>query len=71
MISPYYARGAKRVNPEKSADAEIQTRFSQALDGIPIDYEPHVTFKIRVPHAIGLIRTGDKIQYANLILESA
>jgi D-ribose pyranose/furanose isomerase RbsD len=23
-----------------------------------------------VPHAIGIIRTGDTIQYANLVLES-
>ncbi len=28
-------------------------------------------FKRRVPLAIGLIRTGDTIQYANIILESA
>jgi D-ribose pyranose/furanose isomerase RbsD len=29
-----------------------------------------VAFKQRVPRAIGLIRTGDSIQYANVILES-
>ena len=39
--------------------------------GIPLVFEPHVEFKKRVPQAIGLIRTGDTIQYANLILESA
>ena len=26
---------------------------------------------LRVPRAIGLIRTGDTIQYANIVLESA
>ena len=36
-----------------------------------ITYEPHTQFKLRVPHALGLIRTGDTIQYANMILESA
>ena len=36
----------------------------------PIIYEPHVAFKQRVPQAIGLIRTGDTTQYANLTLES-
>ena len=41
------------------------------LDGIPLVLEPHVDFKKRVPQAIGLIRTGDTIPYANLILESA
>jgi D-ribose pyranase len=30
-----------------------------------------VQFKLHVPRALGLIRTGDTIQYANIILESA
>lgn len=38
---------------------------------IPLLFEPHAEFKRRVPHAIGLIRTGDATPYANLILESA
>lgn len=41
------------------------------LGDIPLRFEPHVEFKRRVPHAIGLIRTGDTTPYANLILESA
>jgi len=45
--------------------------FAAALDGIPLTFEPHLDFKKRVPHAIGLIRTGDTVQYANMILESA
>lgn len=50
-----------------------QTRdeFAKAMEGIPVTYEPHIEFKRRVPSAIGLIRTGDTIQYANMILESA
>ena len=44
--------------------------FAKALKGIPTTHEPHVQFKKRVPGAIGLIRTGDTIQYANLILVS-
>jgi D-ribose pyranase len=44
--------------------------FAAALDGVPILYEPHPIFKKRVPGAIGLIRTGDTTQYANLVLES-
>ena len=50
---------------------ETRKRFERALDGIPLDFEPHVTLKTRVPGAIGLIRTGDTIQYANMVLESA
>ncbi len=41
------------------------------LGAIPLRFEPHIEFKRRVPHAIGLIRTGDSTPYANLILESA
>jgi D-ribose pyranase len=49
-----------------------QTRacFTRALGGVPVEFEPHVEFKQRVPEAIGLIRTGDTIQYANLLLVS-
>ena len=53
-------------NPDK-----VRGAFAAALRGIELNYEPHVQFKKRVPHAIGLIRTGDTVQYANLILESA
>lgn len=49
---------------------EVQSRFADALQGIAVSYEPHADFKRRVPQAIGLIRTGDTIQYANVILES-
>jgi D-ribose pyranase len=50
--------------------AATQARFAEALAGVKLAYEPHVAFKQRVPRAIGLIRTGDTIQYANVILES-
>ncbi len=52
-------------------DPETQAAFKTALGGIPLEFEPHVQFKKRVPAAIGLIRTGDTLQYANMILESA
>lgn len=51
--------------------AEIQKMFANALPHIDITYEPHIEFKKRVPRAIGLIRTGDTTQYANIIIESA
>ena len=50
---------------------EIRLEFEQALSGVPVVFEPHVQFKKRVPQAVGLVRTGDTIQYANLIIESA
>ena len=43
---------------------------AKALQGIPSTHEPHVQFKQRVPGAIGLIRTGDTVQYANMVLVS-
>ena len=49
----------------------VQKRFITALRGASLKFEPHVDFKKRVPHAIGLIRTGDATPYANMILESA
>ena len=51
--------------------AETRSAFAAALQGIPLVHEPHIKFKKRVPPAIGLIRTGDTTQYANVILESA
>ncbi len=48
-----------------------RARFVAALKGAEVAFEPHVEFKKRVPHAIGLIRTGDTTQYGNVILESA
>lgn len=50
---------------------QVIDQFAAAFDGVELMHEPYVVFKRRVPHAIGLIRTGDTIQYANLILESA
>lgn len=48
-----------------------QQAFAEGLAGVPITHEPHVDFKKRVPNAIGLIRSGDTVQYANMILVSA
>ena len=45
--------------------------FEQRFKDIALSFEPHQQLKQRVPSAIGLIRTGDTIQYANIILESA
>jgi len=39
--------------------------------GVPIAHEPHDELKRRGPSAIGLIRTGNTIQYANVNLVSA
>jgi len=48
----------------------IQKAFGKAFGKIHVSYEPHIEFKKRVPQTVGLIRTGDTVQYANIILVS-
>lgn len=48
----------------------VRKAFGAALAGLSLTHEPHVRFKQRVPAATGLIRTGDTVQYANMILVS-
>lgn len=62
----FAAEELHRANPP-----EPLARHLAALEGMPLTFEPHLEFKKRVPRAVGLIRTGDTTQYANLILESA
>ncbi len=62
----FAAREFSKVN-----SAAIRNTLAAHLKGVPLIFEPHVEFKKRVPAAIGLIRTGDSIPYANLIIESA
>jgi D-ribose pyranase len=49
---------------------DVRDAFAAGLRGAKLSMEPHVEFKRRVPAAIGLIRTGDIVQYANMILIS-
>jgi D-ribose pyranase len=62
----FAAREFTKTNP-----AAIRNALAARLQGVPLIFEPHTAFKKRVPGAIGLIRTGDTIPYANLIIESA
>lgn len=62
----FHANEFRAVNSSETVQALLDS-----LEGIPITAEAHVDFKKRVPAAIGLIRTGDTTQYANLIIESA
>jgi D-ribose pyranase len=51
--------------------ATTRANLEHEIAGVPLIFEPHVEFKKRVPGTIGLIRTGDTVPYANVILESA
>src|ERR1019366_5126415 len=46
--------------------AGVRAEFEQALAGLTTIFEPRVDLKKRVPGAIGLIRTGDTVQSANM-----
>lgn len=52
-------------------NAKTVENLRSTLGNIEIIRLPHVELKKRVPSATGLIRTGDTVQYANIILESA
>ena len=56
---------------EEQNTPSTRAAFAKALHGLKLTREPHDVFKKRVPNAIGLIRTGDTTQYANIILVSA
>lgn len=54
----------------KENSRKTKNEFLRALQGCAVDFEPHEQLRQRVPKAIGLIRTGDTIQYANMVLVS-
>ena len=54
----------------KNNSRVVIENYAVSRGDILIKYEQHIDFKLRVPSAIGLIRTGDSIQYSNMIIES-
>ncbi|HSH95637.1 MAG TPA: RbsD/FucU family protein [Roseimicrobium sp.] len=54
----------------KENSKATRKQFADALKGLDVTFEPHNQFKLRVPSAIGLIRTGDTTQFSNLVLVS-
>ncbi|MEO0442323.1 MAG: RbsD/FucU family protein [Pseudomonadota bacterium] len=72
-VRPNFVVGAAWMAEEfvRANDPAKVNAFGTALDGVTLTREPHDAFKLRVPAAVGLIRTGDTTQYANVILESA
>ena len=67
-FSVAHAFMAEEFNEVNSPETILQ--FEHGLHGIALEFEPHIELKKRVPGAIGIIRTGDTVQYANLVLES-
>lgn len=71
-ILPNFKAGAVHMAEEFKTHntTETQSIFQKACRGVVMHFEPHNDFKKRVPHAIGLVRTGDTTAYGNLILIS-
>ena len=44
--------------------------YEEALEGVSVMWEPHVSFKARAPKVIGIVRTGDTTRFGNVLLES-
>ncbi len=55
-----------KVNSRRTKQA-----YAAALKGGNVTDEPHVDFNRREPGTIGLIRSGDTVRYASMILISA
>ena len=67
VIGRAYAAAEFNTHSDAATQAALAARFKKNS----LIFEPHLEFKKRVPHAIGLIRTGGTIPYSNLIIESA
>lgn len=72
LLTPVFKIGRIWQAEEFVANNPLETvdRFAKSFGKIPLIREAHFDFKKRVPHAIGLIRTGDATPYGNIILES-
>lgn len=65
-----FTQGFMALEFKQNNPIAVQKKHIQVCSGVPLQFEPHVKFKRRVPQAIGLIRTGDTTPYANIILIS-
>jgi D-ribose pyranase len=52
------------------ANPVMHTGLLHLLEGIPVRAIPHADFKLLLPAAKGLVRTGECTPYSNLILRS-
>jgi D-ribose pyranase len=70
-IAPNFTIGSSWMAEEFRShnSPTLVAKFSALLPSLA--FETHPVFKLRIPAAIGLIRTADKAPYSNVILESA
>jgi D-ribose pyranase len=66
-----YSKGAMASEFLEVNTPEIRKIYEEALAGVSIIWEPHLSLKARAPGAIGIIRTGDTTRFGNIVLESS
>lgn len=49
-------------------DGQTQQQYLAHLGDLPVDWIPHVDFKVEVGHCLGIVHTGDPVPYSNVIL---
>jgi D-ribose pyranase len=63
-------RGVMAAEFREVSSAETVRSYEELLEGISMVWEPHLSFKSRVPGVVGIIRTGDTTRFGNILLES-
>ena len=49
-------------------DAATQADYLSHLGDLPVEWMPHVDFKVEVGRCLGIVHTGDPVPYSNVIL---
>ena len=49
-------------------DAATQADYLSHLGELPVEWIPHVDFKVEVGRCLGIVHTGDPVPYSNVIL---
>ncbi len=49
-------------------DAATQADYLSHLGDLPVEWIPHVDFKVEVGRCLGIVHTGDPVPYSNVIL---
>lgn len=63
-------KGVMAAEFRETNSAETLCFYEEALEGVSIVWEPHASLKARAKTAVGIIRTGDKTRFGNILLES-
>lgn len=49
-------------------DAATQADYLSHLGDLPVEWIPHVDFRVEVGRCLGIVHTGDPVPYSNVIL---